>query len=83
MIWRDIESAPRDGTQFLAALSNGWVVIMSEVPKWDRYAWYQTSSTVIDVPVARTHRPETLTESILATHWQPLPDPPEPTEGRA
>jgi hypothetical protein len=72
--WKPIETAPRDGTQFLAALSNGWTAILNEVRGWDRYAWYQGGGT--NIPVARTHKADSLTGSILATHWRPLPSPP-------
>lgn len=72
--WQPIETAPKDGTQFLAALNNGWVTILSEVPGCERYAWYRSNG--ISVPVARTHIAESLKESILATHWMPLPSPP-------
>lgn len=73
--WRDISTAPKDGTEFLAALSNGWRVILSEPRGSERFAWY-TSSARISVPIARTHREGSLTESLLATHWMPLPSPP-------
>ncbi len=73
--WQPIETAPRDGKRFLAALSNGWVVILSETPDWERYAWYTTDSH-ISVPVARTHAPGSLDDSLVATHWMPLPEAP-------
>jgi hypothetical protein len=71
----DMSAAPHDGSQFLAALSNGWVVIISEVPNWHRYAWYRVSGN-LSVPVAETHSKDSLKDSILATHWQPLPKHP-------
>jgi hypothetical protein len=81
--WRPIDSAPKDGTNFLASLSNGWVVILSEVPGWDRFAWYRCSAQAVSVPVARTHHPAPTVEThdnsssfTLATHWMPLPPPP-------
>lgn len=76
--WQPIETAPKDGTEFLAALSNDWVIIISEVPNWDRYAWYRTSTNV-SIPVARTHEPSSLKDGncLLATHWMPLPQPPK------
>lgn len=56
MGWRDIESAPRDGTRVLLAIGGGNVAI----GKWT------------DGDAAN---PAT------ATHWQPLPSPPEKAGG--
>ena len=78
--WQPIETAPKDGARFLATLSNGWIVILSETGQ-DRYAWYQTSSK-IHIPVARTHTRDSLKESILATHWMPLPAAPTTEAGK-
>ncbi len=78
--WQPIETAPKDGTRFLAALTNGWIVILSEMGH-ERYAWYQTSSK-IHIPVARTHPRDSLKESILATHWMPLPAAPTTEAGK-
>lgn len=75
MEWQPIETAPRDGTKFLAALSNGWLLIMHEVSGRDgSYLWYATQGN-IDVPIMRTHRGEHPNRPI-ATHWMPLPEPP-------
>lgn len=75
MQWnKNMDEAPRDGRQFLAALSNGWVVILAEVSTARHYAWYLGGG--ISVPIARTHSPESLADCVLATHWMPLPEPP-------
>ena len=74
--WQPIDTAPKDGKQFLAALSNGWVVILSEpYGHGDRYAWYLTSC-YLSIPIERTHDPESITKCVTATHWMPLPEAP-------
>lgn len=74
--WKTMDSAPRDGTQFLAYLSNGWIVILSERTGEDRYGWYQCSSN-LSIPIARTHPAGSLAHSLIATHWRHLPAAPE------
>ena len=69
MDWQPIETAPRDGTEFLAALSNGGMAILSEVVGWNSFAWYRSS---MEIPVARTHD-RLSPDRLVATHWQPLP----------
>ena len=73
MEWQDIETAPRNGIRFLAALSNGWVVVLAEPHHARRYEWYFTA-TAMSVPIARTHSEDSLSDSVLATHWMPLPE---------
>lgn len=73
--WQPIETAPRDGTEFLACLSNRWAVILSEVIGADRYAWYRCAG--VSVPVVRTHFGLTDFSGPIATHWMPLPTPPK------
>jgi len=75
MEWQPIDTAPKDGTKFLAALSSGWILIMHEVQGRDGlYQWYATQGNT-DVPIMRTH-PGTLPNRPIATHWMPLPPPP-------
>lgn len=59
--WRPIESAPKDGSEFLAVRSNGSGY---EVARWSEAEelFFDTSSQFIV--------PEWL------SHWQPLPSPP-------
>ena len=80
--WQPISTAPRDGTQFLALLSNGWYAILSHKaePNEDRHSYrYWRSSCSVDSPVVETH-PENMDwakyHTILAEWWQPLPAPP-------
>lgn len=74
--WQPIETAPRKGEEFLAYLSNGWIMILSEPHDIHNFSWYKTSSHT-DVPIVRTHAEGTCDDSIRATHWMPLPEAPE------
>ena len=81
MEWNyDMEAAPRDGTEFIATLSNDWVVLMSEIPGRERYAWYRVSAAV-SVPVTRTHN-EISPDTLTARAWKPKPAPAPPKEER-
>lgn len=72
--WQDIKTAPQDGTQFLATLSNGWVVILSEIPNSKHCSWYRASCSM-SVPVARTHPEGSLDECLVAICWKPMLEP--------
>ena len=73
--WQPIDTAPKDGSQFLAALSNGWVEIISRDPAWKNFAWYRGGSQRL--PVEDTHGGFVFDRSvILATHWMPIPKAP-------
>lgn len=63
MTWRPIESAPKDGTEFLIATRSyfGGVVTVSWV-------------AALRVPAFMDMESDTYDD---ATHWQPLPNPPE------
>jgi len=70
--WRDIESAPRDGTAVLVyepaekSMAVGW---------WeDHYVWVSPGAWITDY--ARSDTPVW-----RPTHWQPLPSPPETENG--
>lgn len=81
MDWQPIETAPRDGTQFLALLSNGWYALLSDRSNegWP-YQWW-TSAGNVSLPIVETHPADTdwsKTHTILATHWMHLPPPPTP-----
>jgi hypothetical protein len=68
MDWQPIETAPRDGTVFLAAYKLGhgpWVGVMQ---------WQFFSEKKDD---GRFYSWTQLTETHKATHWMPLPEPPE------
>jgi len=78
--WRDIASAPMDGTQFLAALSNGWVTIVSApAPNPGHFAWWTHDR--LSIPIVSTHRPGSLGNCILAVAWMPLPPIPSSLKG--
>lgn len=59
--WRPIETAPKDGSEFLIA----WVGEDAVVGWWERargyFAWHEAARP-------RDHQP---------THWMPIPSPPE------
>lgn len=79
--WRDMASAPKDGTEFLAALSNGWIEILSgnEGIRDDwRYSWWTVRGRT-SIPYEPTHPADTdwsATSTIRAIGWMPLPTPP-------
>ena len=77
--WKTIDSAPKDGTQFLALLSNGWFELLRyRAPEGWPYQWW-TATGNVSLPIVETHPPDTdwsKTSTILATHWMPLPTPP-------
>lgn len=84
--WQDMSSAPLDGSQFLAALSNGWVTIISGHPRWakerTRYEWWRSSSG-LSIPYEPSHPKDTnwgATDTLRATHWMPLPKAPNHNE---
>lgn len=78
--WMPIETAPRDGTQFLVLLSNGWYDLLRCRADLDwSYQWW-ISSGRNSVPIVETHPDDTdwkATDTILATHWRPLPPNPK------
>lgn len=77
--WQPIETAPRDGTQFLALLSNGWYELLRS-PKIGAgdYCWWSGLGR-LSIPIVETH-PKNMdwekSRTILATHWMPLPAAP-------
>jgi hypothetical protein len=80
--WQPIETAPLDGSQFLVALTNGWVSIISGYSRWKtetpRYDWWRSLSG-LSIPYEPSHPKGTdwaKTGTIRATHWMPLPPPP-------
>lgn len=82
MTWQPIETAPRDGTQFLALVSNGWYAL-ARAPAdalregWS-YQWWVTGDRQ-SYPIVETHSTDTdweATYSLLLTHWMPLPEAP-------
>lgn len=85
--WQPIETAPKDGTEFLALASNGWYVLASAPAEaikegWP-YAWWRTSGGT-RYPVVETHPANSLSDTgLLLTHWQPLPAPPGTTRAPA
>lgn len=82
--WQPIETAPRDGTQFLALLSNGWYELLRCRADADgHYEWW-TALGNVSVPIVETHPNNTdwaKSHTLLATHWMPLPAAPAKQEG--
>lgn len=83
--WQPIETAPKDGTQFLALVSNGWHALVSAPADGLRngwsYLWWRSSDRQ-SYPIVQTHSAGTnwaATSTLLLTHWQPLPAPPGAT----
>lgn len=84
--WRDIESAPKDGTQFLALVSNGWYALVSAPVQGLREGWpfqWWRSSDRRSYPVVETHLADydwSQSYALLLTHWHPLPAAPTTEE---
>jgi len=82
--WQPISSAPRDGTQFLALVSNGWHALARAPQNLDwPYQWWLSSDRQ-SYPVVETHPDDTdwsQSYTMLLTHWMPLPPPPEQEGG--
>jgi hypothetical protein len=71
--WEPIETAPKDGAEFLAMLSNGWYSLL-RARSTDRYSYWVGSGEA--PPIVETHPADTDWDknyTILATHWRPLP----------
>lgn len=81
-VWRPIETAPRDGTEFLAATNHGRVMVLSapqSAAHGARYLWWRVSGRDGAIPIEDTHAPGSFKpDATLATHWMPLPEPPLP-----
>jgi hypothetical protein len=75
-MWRTIESAPRDGTWILvyepANCEPRCHVVRWGIPEWD--GGDQTWVTIALGPNPDTYEPDD------ATHWMPLPKPPNDGE---
>lgn len=77
--WRPIESAPRDGTKIWAYIPRIYSSGLQCLVAWDtdKYAkrpkprFRSTDLLYRDADSAQQQ----------PTHWQPLPPPPEPTDG--
>lgn len=74
MKWQPIETAPAGGIQFLAYLSNGWIIILSEPHEIHNHSWYRGDGP--SIPIVRTHAEGSCEDHMRATHWMPLPEPP-------
>lgn len=68
MTWQPIETAPKDGTRFLAAeYDNGWMVgpcLWCKTSHVPLYGFHFTEGDPEDLNIAHP------------SHWQPLPAPP-------
>lgn len=78
MTWQPIDTAPKDGTDVLLwrpgfGALDGWIVIGSyredeNLSEWGKL-WLENDYNEFSTGYAST--------PIKATHWQPLPEPPE------
>jgi hypothetical protein len=69
--WRPIESAPKDGT---------WVILATPVCVQSGY-WGPSYFDYSPMWLTYAHRSDYAPVHGEPTHWQPLPDPPEPDHG--
>lgn len=84
--WRDMDSAPKDGTMFLAYIRHNvggaerWAVAWapSHLNENSRYAWWVTQSDV-GCPIVETH--SSVDNCWIMEAWQPLPAPPASNSG--
>lgn len=80
--WQPIETAPKDGTRFLAALNNGRVTLLSAnsaVERGSRFSWWKCPEGFA-VPYEPSHRKADWAETTSrAQYWMPLPAHPEPS----
>lgn len=70
--WQGEGTAPRDGTQFLGLLPNGWYSLLRADPTWKTYAWWTVPGNASVVPIVETHAMVS-ENSLRLTHWLPLP----------
>lgn len=84
MDWKPINSAPKDGTRFLAWITlvydeydeNDVILRKGAVEKYVGVAQYIFGS-IVEVPYRGT-----FVQNMRFTHWAPLPAGPEPRDGR-
>lgn len=69
--WRDIATAPRDGTYILGYRANGEIARCRVIPRDDCEMW----------EFGNTSGAYELYPRIRPTHWRPLPPPPQGREG--
>jgi hypothetical protein len=71
--WRDIETAPKDGSYFLVASAAGvWVAHWSPVAA----SGYRFDDPVRSVMLNHWHISPRSDQYLPPTHWMPLPPPP-------
>jgi hypothetical protein len=76
LTWRDISTAPLDGTEFLAQASNGWR-ILAKAPTGlngeGAFQWWITGG-MGSFPIVSTHySAEDWGGKVLLVKWMPLP----------
>jgi hypothetical protein len=84
--WQPKRSAPTNGREFLALLTNGWRVILSATPAMtrERYQWWRHES--LSIPYEPSHPPLSETEAhrtLRIACWMELPAIPSPTQMEA
>ena len=71
MTWKPIETAPKDGSTFLAVCLEGYI----QVVMWD-----SSGKTCDEEGDVDYYTSEMTDRYVCPTHWMPLPAPPEETE---
>jgi hypothetical protein len=73
--WQPMETAPKNGREFLMKLSNGWRIIASapgyfvEDPEWTYPRWSTTSSCLLMI-----HEKDQDHDNLKAIGWMELPE---------
>lgn len=74
--WKEIKSAPKDGTKI-----DLWVVFLSGGYRWTDARWLESGAHSCSGPAgwcsSERYPLHAFTERPSATHWMPLPSPPE------
>ena len=68
--WQPIETAPKDGRDFL---------VWNRENRVRKARWYERSSSDLGVSLYEGDGVNSFKGGIQPTHWMPLPAPPEPT----
>ena len=68
--WQPIETAPKDGRDFL---------VWNRENRVRKARWYERSSSDLGISLYEGDGVNSFKGGIQPTHWMPLPAPPEPT----
>ncbi len=78
--WRDISTAPKDGTPFLIFSAGRAGLAFIDPREHDGINFYSTGAAVVGADPyndGRTSLAMSQAYLEMATHWTPLPNPPE------